>query len=66
VDQLLCTKKEGYSSLRISPRSLDYLIESGAIKPIRFGRRVLLKKVDIQKLAQRGFHGRLNQKDRHE
>ncbi len=60
LQRLLYTKKETCGSLGISARSLDYLIQQNVIAPIRFGRRVMVKVSDVQKLAQKGFRGRLN------
>ena len=62
MEELLLTKREGAASLKISVRSVDYLLAKGVIKPVRMGRRVLLKKLEVLRLAQRGFCGRLNEK----
>jgi excisionase family DNA binding protein len=64
MERLLYTKKEAGNVWNISQRSVDYLIENEVIKPIRFGKKVLIRKQDVEKLAQRGFTGRINQKSK--
>lgn len=62
MERLLFTKKEAGGVWNISSRSVDYLIENNVIEPVRFGKKVLIRKRDVEKLAQRGFTGRMNQK----
>jgi hypothetical protein len=62
MEQLLINKKETSGCLKISPRSVDYLIVQGVLNPVRIGRRVLLKSKEVRRIAERGFHGRLNTK----
>jgi hypothetical protein len=62
MERLLYTKKQAGGVWNISPRSVDYLIENNVIVPVRFGKKVLIKAKDVERLAQKGFHGKLNQK----
>jgi hypothetical protein len=64
MEKLLYTKKEAGGAWNVCPRSVDYLIENGVIKPVRFGKKVLIKASDVARIAQKGFSGKLNQKDK--
>ena len=46
--------KEAASHLRISYRHLLRLIDAGKIKPIRFGRNLMLPAHELERLAKEG------------
>lgn len=47
---LTLTRREAADTLRISLRTLDYLIASGTVRAHRIGRRVLILQSEIVKL----------------
>lgn len=49
--KLLFTQKESAVALAISVRSVQHLIESGALPVRRIGRRVLVHRKDLEKFA---------------
>lgn len=52
LQPILISKKSAAQLLGISPRSVDYLIQRGQLKPRRIGRRVLLSYRSLQQFAQ--------------
>jgi len=48
---ILLTRKEASIDLRISERMIDKLIAEGILPTIRIGRRVLIRRNDLVKLA---------------
>jgi hypothetical protein len=52
--KLLFSKKEGAAALGISPRKVDLLISAKLIRPTRIGRRCMLHRKEIERLARQG------------
>ena len=56
--KLLFTQKESAAALAVSVRTVQHLIESGALPVKRIGRRVLVHRRDLEKFAL-GDHPRM-------
>ena len=52
-DRMLYSKKEAAQQLSLSLRSLDQLIAQGELRVRRFGKRILVPKTELEKLAKR-------------
>lgn len=50
--KLVLSKPEAASALGISPRMIDRFLESGRLKPVRIGRRVLIPRKQIEAIAE--------------
>ena len=57
VAKLLYSRKEAAFALSLSVRSLDYLMESGAIATRKIGSRVLVPVEEINRIAAKGVDG---------
>jgi excisionase family DNA binding protein len=53
MDKILFSKKEAAAMLSISPRSIDNLIARKELETRRIGRRRLVPRVSLEKLARR-------------
>jgi len=51
TEQLLYGRKSAAEALDLSPGAIDMLIESGALRAIRIGRRVLITAESLRRLA---------------
>ena len=49
------TRKEAAAMLRVTDRQLDYLRSSGQLGWIKYGRRVLLKRQDVEHLMESAY-----------
>ena len=49
------TRKEAAAMLRVTDRQLDYLRSSGQLGWIKYGRRVLLKRQDVENLTESAY-----------
>jgi len=49
------TRKEAAAMLRVTDRQLDYLRSSGQLGWIKYGRRVLLKRQDVENLMESAY-----------
>jgi excisionase family DNA binding protein len=54
--------EEAAKTLSLSPWTLRAHLKRGAIKPVRFGRRVLISRAEVERLAAEGLPS-LGQKD---
>ena len=52
-EKILLSKKEAAHLLSVSPRTIDYLINRGELRPRRIGRRVLLPRRQLEIFARR-------------
>jgi len=51
IHKLLCTRKEAASTLSISLRMLDEMIDRRELRPRRVGRRVLIQRRELERFA---------------
>lgn len=49
MPRLALTKEEAADALSVCPRSIDMLIASGQLRPVRVGRRVLIAVAEIHR-----------------
>ena len=52
--QLAYSKKEAAAVTSLSLRGIDYLIESGQLKAVKVGRRVIIPAQELEKLVFNG------------
>ena len=54
MDKLLLTRIEAAAALTLSPRSVDYLIASGKLASRKLGKRRLIPRDAVERLAKQG------------
>ncbi len=54
LDKLLLTRDEAASALNLSTRSVDYLIVQGRLPSKKLGKRRLVPREAVERLAKRG------------
>lgn len=54
LEPLNYTRQQAADALQIGVRTLDQMIADGAIEPTRFGRRVLIHRDELNRLAREG------------
>lgn len=52
LDPLLLTRQQTAATLAISLRSLDHLVASGALRPVRIGKRIQFNRRSIELFAK--------------
>jgi len=50
-DQLLYNRRDAAAALGISTRAVDYFIQQGKLRVRRFGKRVLIPRGELERLA---------------
>ena len=54
MDTILLTRTEAAATLNLSSRSVDYLIAKGRLPSRKFGRRRLIPRDAVERLAKQG------------
>ena len=54
MDKLLLTRKEAAELLSLSARSIDYLIAQGRLPSRKIGKRRLIPRIAVEKMAKDG------------
>jgi excisionase family DNA binding protein len=54
MDTILLTRTEAAAALNLSARSVDYLVAKGRLPSRKFGRRRLIPRDAIERLAKQG------------
>ena len=52
--KLLFSKKESAAALALSKRTIDYMIAEGKIRATRIGRRCMIHRKELEKIARLG------------
>lgn len=52
LEQMAFSRREAADALRVSLRTLDYLLSQGKLRGRRIGRRVVIPRAEIEKLLR--------------
>ena len=58
-EALLLSRKDAAKALSISTRSIDLLLKDGRLIGVPMGTRILIHRLEIQRLASEGITGRI-------
>ncbi len=54
TEQIAFNRREAADALRVSLRTLDYLLAQGKVRSARIGRRVVIPRAEIEELLRQG------------
>jgi excisionase family DNA binding protein len=54
MDELLLTRNQAAAALNLSTRSIDYLVAEGRLPSRKFGKRRLIPREAVERLAKNG------------
>jgi len=55
IEAISLSRREAADALRVSLRTLDYLIASGTLRGSRIGRRILIPRSELEQLLRQGM-----------
>ena len=53
-DKILLSRKDAAEAISVSLRKLDYLVANAVLKAIKLGKRTLIPRAELEKLAKTG------------
>lgn len=55
IEAIAFTRREAADALRVSLRTVDYLLSNGALRGSRIGRRVVIPRAEVEELIRQGI-----------